>query len=235
MHKTLLRFAFLFAALPAAFSQEKNFIDQPYIEVSGHADTLIVPNEIFIRIVLSERDTKDRVSVEEQENKLVTALKSLNINTEQNLSTSDMLSNYRVYLFKGKEILKSKEYVLKVSDAATASKVFVKLEDLDISKASILRVNHTALESIKNGCRSKAIAKARENALALTKPIGQNIGPAIHITDFETFNEQMLLGRVAGMSAGNYYAKDELAFDNPKIDFEKINVTAVVNVKFVLK
>jgi hypothetical protein len=235
MYKPLLRFALFFAALPAAFSQEKNFIDQPYIEVSGHADTLIVPNEIFIRIVLSERDTKDRVSVEEQENKLVTALKSLNINTEQNLSTSDMLSNYRVYLFKGKEILKTKEYVLKVSDAATASKVFVKLEDLDISNASILRVNHTALENIKNGCRSKAIANAHTKALALTKPIGQNIGAAIHIADFETFNEQMLLGRVAGMSANSYYTKDKLNYDEPKIDFEKINVTADVNVKFVLK
>ena len=48
-------------------AQYKNFIDQPYIEVNGNADTMVTPNEIYIQIQLSEKDTKDKVSIEELE------------------------------------------------------------------------------------------------------------------------------------------------------------------------
>jgi hypothetical protein len=86
----------------AATAQTKNFIDLPYIEVEGYADTSVTPNEIFIRIVISERDTKDRTSVEGLEAKMVAAFKSLGINTEKELTVNDMASNFRSYLLKAK-------------------------------------------------------------------------------------------------------------------------------------
>ena len=80
----------LFLAITAiVFRQTKNFIDQPYIEVAGYADTLVTPNQIYIKIIISEKDSKDKVSVEEQENKMITSLKTININTEKDLTTSD--------------------------------------------------------------------------------------------------------------------------------------------------
>src|SRR5688572_6769698 len=120
-------------------AQTKTFLDQPYLEVTGSADSLVTPNEIYIKILLTEKDTKDKTSVEEQEAKMVNALKNLGIPVEKDLTTSDMVSNFRTYLFKGKEVLKSKQYILKVRDAGTASKVFISLEDLEISNTSIDR------------------------------------------------------------------------------------------------
>ena len=117
----LLLIILSFSLANYVYSQTKNFIDQPYLEVTGEADTLITPNQIFIKIVIAERDNKDKISMEDQESKMLKAFKSLNINTETDLSTSDILSNYRFYLLKQKDILKTKEYVLKVADAATAS------------------------------------------------------------------------------------------------------------------
>ena len=113
-------------------TQTKNFIDQPYIEVTGSADTLVTPNQIFIKSIISEKDSRDKVPIQESENKMVAAFKTLGINTDLDLTTSDILSNYRFYLLKQKDILKSKEYILKVSDATTASNVFIQLEDLGI-------------------------------------------------------------------------------------------------------
>ena len=81
-------------------SQTKNFIDQPYIEVSGSADTLLTPNEIFIRILLSEKDTRDRVSIEDLELKMVNAIKALSLDTEKDLTTSDMTSNFKFYMVR---------------------------------------------------------------------------------------------------------------------------------------
>ena len=49
------------------FSQEKNFIDLPYLETSAKCDTLVTPDRIFLKIVISEKDTKGKISVEELE------------------------------------------------------------------------------------------------------------------------------------------------------------------------
>ncbi|RYE54063.1 MAG: hypothetical protein EOP48_13055, partial [Sphingobacteriales bacterium] len=119
--KRLTILAFLLFSILVANSQAKNFIDQPYIEVSGSADTLVTPNEIYIRIILSEKDTRDRVSIEELELKMVAALKGLSLDTEKDLTTSDMTSNFKTYLLKSKDVIKTKIYTLKVTDAVTAS------------------------------------------------------------------------------------------------------------------
>ena len=34
------------------YSQTKNFIDQPYIEVKASVDTLVIPDKIFMKIIL---------------------------------------------------------------------------------------------------------------------------------------------------------------------------------------
>lgn len=231
--------AFLLLATLAANAQSKNFLDQPYLEVTGSADTLVTPNEIYIKILLSEKDTKDKTSVEAQEIKMAKALKDLGINIEKNLTTSDMASNFKTYFLKGKEVLKSKQYILKVGDAVTAGKVFGQLESLDISNTSIDRVDHSDVEGIKNILRSKAAENARTKALALTKPLKQTVGPAIHITDTEFSNR--LQGRAQGMlnevvvvaygTTGSKLMKD----GTPKIEFEKIELAANINVKFILK
>lgn len=94
--KKFIIVAAIIAATPfAGKSQSKNFIDQPYIEVTGHADSLVTPNEIFIKITISERDSKDKISVEEIESKMVEGLKTLSINIEKDLTTGDLASNYR--------------------------------------------------------------------------------------------------------------------------------------------
>ena len=216
-------------------SQTKNFIDQPFAEVSGAADTLIIPNQIFIRIIISEKDSKNKVSVEEQENKMISAFTDLGINTEIDLATSDMISNYRFYFLKQKDILKSKEYILKVADALTASKVFIQLEDLDISNVSIHRVDHSDLESIKNICRAKAIENAKTRAIAMTRPLSQAIGNAIYISDSESSIETQLSGKVSGIIIRGYGSLNMGKYEPSKIEFEKIRVHISVNTKFILK
>lgn len=142
-------------------SQTKNFIDQPYIEVNGNADTLVVPDEIYIRIIIYENDTRNKTSIEEQEVKMVNVIKSLGIDPKKDLVTNDMSGNFRHYLLRNNDVLKSKQYVLKVKDASTATKVFISLEDLDISNTSIERVDYSEKNNINNLMRAKAIEDAK--------------------------------------------------------------------------
>lgn len=217
----------------AASSQGKNFIDQPYIEVNGTADSLVTPNEIYIKIIVSEKDTRDRVSLEAQESKMITALKGLGIPTNTDLTVTDMISNFKTYLLKQKDILKSREYLLKVSDAATTGKVFLKLEEIGISNCSIDRVDHSGLEQIRNACRSKAVENAKIKAQALAKPLGQSVGTAIFISDNETNFDGLYQGRVSGIQLRGRAVADN--YVDPGIDFEKIKVKINVNVRFILR
>ena len=235
MKRILITTGLFLAITATVFGQTKNFIDQPYIEVAGSADTLVTPNEIFIKIIITEKDTKNKVSVEEQENKMITCLKALNIQTEKYLTTSDMLSNFKSYFLKQKDILKTKEYLLKVSDAATVSKVFVELETLEISNVSIDKVEHSDYEKIKNECRTKAIESAKTKAISLTKPISQSIGNAIHILENDVKVDNFLEGRLAGIAVVGYGTQRKENFESPKIEFEKIKISASVSVKFILK
>ena len=234
--KKLTLLVFLLSTILFAKSQTKNFIDQPYIELSGSADTLVTPNEIYIRIILSEKDTRDRVSIEDLELKMVAALKGLGLETEKDLTTSDMTSNFKFYLLKSKDVIKTKIYTLKVTEAVTASKVFMKLEEIGISNTSIERVDHSDLDNFKNRMRSKAIIDAKERAIALTKPLNQTIGFAIHIIDTDNNLSQQLQGRVAGIQIRGLNSIQSDGYkEMPKIEFEKIKITANINAKFILK
>lgn len=234
MPKHLLLFtAFIMNLI--CYSQSKNFIDQPYIEVSGSADTLVTPNQIFIKIIVSEKDTRNKVSIEELENKMISAFKAIGVNTETNLVLSDFISNYRFYLLKQKDIIKTKQYLLNVSDAMTASKIFLLLEDLEISNVSIEKVEHTEIENIKNICRTRAIENARNKAIALTKPLFQTIGQAINISDNETYVDGQLQGKVAGITIRGIRSFSNDKYEAPQIEFEKIKVRQTVNSKFILK
>ena len=69
MKKTIVLAAALLIAAGAS-AQEKNFLDKPYIEVTGKADMEVTPDEIYVRIVINEKDNKGKVSVEQQEKAL---------------------------------------------------------------------------------------------------------------------------------------------------------------------
>ena len=147
MNKTFLTLILSLTICISVIGQTKNFIDQPYIEVGGYSDTLVTPNLIYIKIVIAEKDSRDKISLEEQENKMITAFKNLGLNIEVDLTTSDMLSNYKFYLLKQKDILKTKEYLLKVTTAETASRVLCNLKTLEFLTLQFIKLTIPTLKT----------------------------------------------------------------------------------------
>jgi uncharacterized protein YggE len=220
-------------------AQSKNFIDQPYLEVTGSADTLIEPDEIYINIIISEKDNRDRIPVEEQETRMLASFKEMGIDIENNLSVNYMGSNFKYILLKGKEVIKTRQYVLKVKDARTAAQVFLLLEQLDISNTSIQKVNYSAINSLRNVMRNKAVANARERAIALASALQQNVGNAIHLVDIDNNNlaNQLYGSQLQDVVVTGYTVKLKglTQGSNPGVEFEKIKVSALVGAKFLLK
>lgn len=217
------------------YSQAKNFIDQPYLETKATVDSLVKPDRIYLSILIAEKDTRGRVSIEELENKMGSSLKSLGIDMNKQLSLADLGSNFRHYFLRKKDIQKSKSYQLMLFDGVTASKVIMALESVGISNVKLKKTEFSKIEDLKLALRKKAILRAKSQAINLTKPLDQKLGSVLYISDLDTKIANLLQGRVGGVSIyGSVGASPELKYKPLKIEFEEIKVESSIIVKFAL-
>ncbi len=232
MKKTYWAILFLLISI-SGFSQTKNFIDQPYLETSAKVDTLVTPDRIYLSILITEKDTKGKISVEELENRMADKLKQLNINLDKQLTLSDLSSNFKKYFLKQQDVLKSKAYTLLVYDALTAGKVMLALEEIDISNVNLERTEYSKIEDLQLELKSKAVQKAKSNAMSMVKPLNQKIGEAIYITDLGS--PFFMQGQVAGINVRGMALKSREEYQPIDIEFQKIKVESEVRVTFKLE
>ncbi len=209
------------------YSQTKNFIDRPYLETAAVVDTLVVPDRIYLSILITEADTRGKISVEALENQMNTKLIALGIDTKKQLFLSDVASNFKNYFLRKKDILKDKAYTLLVYDAETAGQVIVGLESINISNVSLTKTEFSKMEQLKMDLRQKAVAQAKLQGESLLKPLNQNLGKAIYISDMNTnmYYREASMVKVKSLATEDNSAPID-------IEFEKIKIEARVNVTF---
>ena len=235
MKKSFLIFVMFFVW--NLFSAQKNFLDQPYIEVSASADTLVVPDRIYVSITLNEADSKNKKSVEEQEKQLETILKKLKINTDKDLSVLGYSSDFKKYFLKGQNILKTKKYSLLVRDAYTLGNVLISLEEAGISNTEVEKVEYSKYKELLLELKSEAVKRSRITADKLVKPLNQKAGKALYISDTN----------YGGIEDYEYVTVKDIAFQEieykkegasedflRKLDFQKIKFSTTVYVKYQL-
>lgn len=213
---------------------------KPFIEVNGTAEKEVIPDEIYITIVIKERlVNREKLTVETQENNLKTSLKSIGIDL-MNLAVADASADYVKITWQTKDVISKKEYLLKVSNATALAKVFEQLGTLEINDAYVKRVSHSKLDSLKKEVRIAAIKSAKEKADYLLTAIGEQTGKALVVKEINTSSYQNELSRNYGvnskMSSASYF-NVEFSESNPKneIQFQKIKITATLYTKFEIK
>lgn len=209
---------------------QKNFIDQNYIEVKGVAELELVPNEIYLNIFLDEKDTKNKESIEQLEQKMFAALKKAGVDLEKQLSVSDFSSNLKNHLLKSSNVHKSKKFELVVYDSQTLAKVFVLLEEIKISNVSVLRVDHSEIQKFKKQVKINAIKAGKEKAEALTEAIGQKIGKAIYINENSSHYRNDIANTTFQIRGASSLAKMKI----PALDFQEIKLKYSVHLRFEL-
>ena len=234
MKKSFLIFVMFFVW--NLFSAQKNFLDQPYIEVGATVDTLVVPDRIYVSITLNEADSKNKKSVEEQEKQLETILKKLKINTDKDLSVLDYSSNFKKYFLRGQNILKTKKYSLLVKDAYTLANVLISLEEAGISNTGVEKVEYSKSEELLLDLKSEAVKRSRITADKLVKPLNQKVGKALYISVNEPqgmYGEELMVFQRRGVPGGasKISASEEFL---RKLDFQKMKFSVVVRVNYQL-
>jgi len=239
--KQLLTMAFLLTTI-LTFGQTNTTKpeEQPYIEVTGTAEKEVVPDEIYIGIIIHEKYVnKVKVTIEEQEEKLKSAVKSLGIDVT-NLYLSDANADYVKIRWQKKDVLTKKDFTLKVSNATSVGQVFQELEKLEITDAFISRVSHSKLDSLRKEVKIMAIKAAKDKADYLLAAIGGQTGKPIIIKE----NEILPLSNVSGVnvrggrSDGQLYYVDGVKVrdkEEDEIQFQKIKLQTSIYVKFLIK
>lgn len=225
---------FLLAAMVVALSASAQQIEAfpSYIEVTGVAEKEVAPNEIFLSITINERDSKGKISIDEQQREMLAALKKLGVKADEQLKMVDLTSSY----FKRGNALAKAQYELKLGSAAEVAKVWRALDGLGISQVTVQKVSHSDLEKFKAETRSEAIRAARDNARALAEAIDQKAGKCFWIADYSS--PVRTVYTVANMKARGI-AEDASAFEESVeeegLEFQTINLQHRVQAKFVLE
>lgn len=229
MKKLILIAAVALMAFPAAAQVQEAF--PSYIQVNGRAEKEITPDEFYLSIVINERDSKGKISVESQQRDMIAALKRLGVNVEKQLKVANLSSEF----FKKKTSVATAKYQLKLSSAPEVSKVWQALDNLGISNVSIQRVSHTQIEQLKQQVRIEAMQNAKQSAQTLAQAVGQTIGKCFYIYDSNNdvvpyyYNNSFM---VRGMAKADMA---EAASEEEPLDFKTIKLQYSVQAKFVLE
>ena len=79
-------------ALPAAAQMQEAY--PSYIQVTGRAEKELTPDEFYLQIVINERDSKGKISVESQQRDMVAVLRKLGVDVEKQLKMANLSSEF---------------------------------------------------------------------------------------------------------------------------------------------
>ena len=220
----------------------KNFIDQNYIEVTGKAELNILPDMIYLKIVLYDKNNKDKLTLPEIERKMISKLLEIGIDVNKDLSLLDFVSNLKSHLLKTNSVVLTKQYQLIVRDAKSLQKVFFEFQELGISDVSIVKLEHSEIERYRKEAKVFAVKAAKEKAEMLVIALNQKIGKAIFVQEQADNLRNITLNELRVPSSNLIIRGTSSLPTSPSnvpeetdIEFETIKVESTFLVRFALE
>ncbi len=157
----------------------QNLKTSPFIEVVGTAEKEIVPNEIIIAVILKEHtDSKNKISIEEQEASLLSELKKKGISSEQ--LTLENANAYELRVRKKtNELINQKQYLLKLVSIEEVNRAMDAFDSAKIKVFYIQEMTHTRIEDFRKEVKILALKAAKDKAKYLLESINQSVGNAL--------------------------------------------------------
>ncbi|MBE5033515.1 SIMPL domain-containing protein [Gallalistipes aquisgranensis] len=211
----------------------QNGNNTPYIETSATASREVTPDEIFVRIVLSENDTKGKISIDKLQGDMMRAIKKAGIDFEKSLTIDNIESQYQTYLLRKSDGRTTKTFLLMVGGEQLAP-LFTALDEAGISNVNIQSARYSKVAALRDELRVEAAKAAQARARMLAQAVGQEIGKAMQIQNYDNGNavvyNNIMLARASAKMA------DGITFEEsaPTVEFKKIKVESTVTIRFSL-
>lgn len=229
MKKMMLLAAALLLSL-VTFGQEQELFAS-YVQVNGSAEREVAPDEIYLSITINERDSKGKITVDEQQQEMLAALKKLGIDVAKQLKIVDLNSTF----FKRNTALATANYQLELYDAPTVARVWRALDALGISQVTVERVSHSKIDQFRAEVRAEAMRAAKQRATELAEAIGQHVGRCFYIYDGNNDPVVAAYGVMMKSRATNQMADFAEAVAEENLEFQSIRLNYRVQAKFVLE
>lgn len=157
--------------------------EKPHIEVTGVAEIEVVPDEIYVSIVLREKNkNNDKWKIEAQEDNLLQKLKENGFDIK-NLSLSGADGDLQYRVFRKNKVLTEKRLQMKVHNAGEVNKLFQILDELEIEDAGISKTSHSEIEKFRKEIKIEAMKAAKNKADYLLTAIGEQTGKPLVIRE----------------------------------------------------
>lgn len=214
-------------------AQQPPIADKPFIEVNGTSELEIDPDEIFIRIVLTERpEGKDKITIERLEELLKKEVKDLGIDLS-NLTVQNASADYTKFKMMKKEVVQSRQYILKIGSQTILAKLFERLDKINVTDAWIERIAHTKIAQFEKEAREKAVKSAREKAEYMVIAAGMKLGMPLYMMENGTTNDGTMIPGRKGMYM--VMAEADMAEEPEMPSLRKLKVTSSVLIRFEIK
>jgi uncharacterized protein YggE len=236
MKKILLALSASFCLLITKAQTMNGTVKQRTINVTGHAETEITPDEIFVQVELREYNKKnsEKVDIQTIINQFLAAAKSMNI-----ADTDVVVQGYSGWDGNNWWYAKNKKknpdlkagvtYEVKVKSVDEMDQLVDKLDDQATQNFYISRTSHSNIDNIKKGLKLQALKNAKQEAEYLSSAYGDQVGDALTISDF---NESSDYPRPMYKAATAMMA--DAAAPAMNVEFKKIKIAMNINVTFEL-
>ena len=238
MKKYFLLIAIAFISIPVLSQQEFPKEEKPNIEVTGSAEMEVTPDEIFVSIVLREKNkNNDKWKIEIQEDNLMKKLKENGFDLK-NLSLTDADGDLQYSTFRKNKVITEKRLQMKLRSAGEVNKLFQLLDELEIEEAGIIKTSHSQIETFRKEIKIEAMKSAKIKADYLLSAIGAQSGKPLYIRE-EVYSPNIgnayLANAYMRKSAGMGYAGEQaMGFEN-NISFASIKIRYDILARFEIK
>ena len=212
--------------------------EKPNIEVTGSAEMEVVPDEIYVSIVLREKNkNNDKWKIETQEDNLMKKLTENGFDIK-NLSLSGADGDLQYQVFRKNRVITEKKLQMKVQNAGEVNKLFQILDELEIEDAGISKTSHSEIEKFRKEIKIEAMKAAKDKADYLLTAIGEQTGKPLVIREqvYTTYPSNVYSNvALRGASTQGYEARfNAKGFEN-EVAFTKIKIRYEIFAKFGIK
>jgi len=214
------------------------------ISVSGSAEMEVIPDQIFVNIVLREYQKRgeDKKELEAIKTDLLNACKAASLPDSVVSIVSYTGYNNYYWLRKKKktpDMNASITYQVIFSNSKQMDELVDKLDDEATQSFNIVNTSHSKMAEFRRQLKIDAVRAAKNKAIYLTEAIGEKLGSAITVKEPEergtdSFSSNL---RVRGFSsqAISYYKPETDKEKGVEIDFKKIKLRFEVDVIFAMQ
>lgn len=216
------------------------------ISVNGSAEMEVIPDQIYVNIVLREYQKKNepKKDLEALKTGFLESCKATGLpDSAISISSYTGFNNYyrlRKDRHKSPDLFASITYQVKFSNSGQMDDLIEKLDDQATQSFDIAFTSHSRMSEFRKLLKIQAVKAAKDKGIYLTEAIGEKLGPAITVREPEEFGmstarsvtaySQRVVS-VSNASNGISYSSDK----SLEVDFKKIKLRYEVDVVFALQ